>query len=510
VHNSYFLLRALAPVLAARLQGFTCVSCFCQHKDELMLEFHNGQHSFFIRALLGPSFSCLTFPDKIARARKNSIDLFGEAVMQPVQRVYVPAHERSLIIALNTHSICFKMHGNRANALLLKGNSVSDIFRKQLHSDYELRADTMARALDWSRAQFENSLGQLPQTYFVLDRTVWSYLNGRGFDHSSTDEKWRLFEACIKQLAQPAFHLAETSGLPVFSLLPLPDTGRTYTDPMEALNRFATAWLSAAAFTKARTAALARLAQSEKQTEKSIQTLQNRLHELAHGRPYRQWADLIMAHLHQIKPGEKSFTASDFNTPDEPVTIPLNPDIPPQQNAAVYYRKAKNQTIELQQLANALRQREEALQQIRARQQRVRAAQLPGDLDPEVDTGARRADAPQPFHRYEHMGYEILIGKNAAANDDLLRHAHKNDLWLHVKDAPGSHVIVRHKGTQPFPKPVIETAASWAAYHSKRKTEALVPVAHTLCKYVRKRKGDPPGAVVVERESTLLAPPLAP
>jgi predicted ribosome quality control (RQC) complex YloA/Tae2 family protein len=113
-----------------------------------------------------------------------------------------------------------------------------------------------------------------------------------------------------------------------------------------------------------------------------------------------------------------------------------------------------------------------------------------------------------PYHTFEFKGFQIWVGKNAEANDELtLMHTYKEDLWLHAKDVAGSHVIIKHQSGKNFPKDVIERAAQLAAYNSKRKTESLCPVAVTPKKFVRKRKGDPAGMVVVEKEEVILVEP---
>jgi predicted ribosome quality control (RQC) complex YloA/Tae2 family protein len=113
-----------------------------------------------------------------------------------------------------------------------------------------------------------------------------------------------------------------------------------------------------------------------------------------------------------------------------------------------------------------------------------------------------------PYHEHTFGGFRILVGKNAAANDQLtLHHTYKEDLWLHAKDVAGSHVVIKHQSGKSFPKDVIEYAAALAAFHSKRKNESLCPVAVTPAKYVRKRKGDLPGAVVVQREDVMMVVP---
>ena len=104
--------------------------------------------------------------------------------------------------------------------------------------------------------------------------------------------------------------------------------------------------------------------------------------------------------------------------------------------------------------------------------------------------------------------FRIWVGKDAASNDELtLKYAHKEDLWLHAKDVAGAHVIIKFQAGKKFPKDVVERAAELAAYNSKRKNDTLCPVAFTPKKFVRKRKGDPPGAVVVEREEVMMVVP---
>ncbi|HLT71447.1 MAG TPA: NFACT RNA binding domain-containing protein, partial [Cyclobacteriaceae bacterium] len=97
---------------------------------------------------------------------------------------------------------------------------------------------------------------------------------------------------------------------------------------------------------------------------------------------------------------------------------------------------------------------------------------------------------------------------SAQANDQLLqKYSSKDDLWLHARDVSGSHVIVKHQAGKKFPGAVIERAAQLAAFHSKRKNESLCPVILTPRKYVRKRKGDPAGTVVVDREEVIMVVP---
>ncbi len=120
----------------------------------------------------------------------------------------------------------------------------------------------------------------------------------------------------------------------------------------------------------------------------------------------------------------------------------------------------------------------------------------------------RKEDTPSiPYRSFDAPGgYTVLVGKSAKNNDELtFRIAKKNDLWLHAQGSGGSHVVVPViKKGEPFPREVIVRAAQLAARHSKQKHSAIVPVIYTLCKYVWKKKGGPPGTVHVKKEKSLM------
>jgi predicted ribosome quality control (RQC) complex YloA/Tae2 family protein len=120
----------------------------------------------------------------------------------------------------------------------------------------------------------------------------------------------------------------------------------------------------------------------------------------------------------------------------------------------------------------------------------------------------QKPEISQLFKRYLIEGFEVLVGKNAKNNDLLTQqYAYKEDLWLHARDATGSHVVVKYKSGQVFTNSLIEKAASLAAYYSKRRNETLSPVIVTRKKFVRKPKGLPDGMVVLEKEEVVMVEP---
>ena len=119
------------------------------------------------------------------------------------------------------------------------------------------------------------------------------------------------------------------------------------------------------------------------------------------------------------------------------------------------------------------------------------------------------ASKESPFKVYTHLDYTIWVGRNSKNNDLLtLKYAQKSDLWLHAKDVPGSHVVIKVQAGKKTPEAVKEYAAGIAAFYPRRKNDTLCPVICTAKKHVRKIKGPPAGAMMVhlEEEVLLVAP----
>jgi predicted ribosome quality control (RQC) complex YloA/Tae2 family protein len=270
--------------------------------------------------------------------------------------------------------------------------------------------------------------------------------------------------------------------------------------------------LSETAFLKEKASLLSALEGRLKQSKAHIQKSEERLRLLKSDTHFQHWADLIMAHIHTIPSGSEKVKLEDYSKPGTFLEIPLRKEHSPQKNAETYYRKSKNRVIEEETLIKLLQpKREELIRLTELLNTAIAADDLAviRELANQLSSKARKQEEiTLPYRTVEFKGFQIWIGKNATANDELtLKYSYKEDLWLHAKDVAGSHVLIKYQSGKPFPKDVIERAASLAAWYSKRKNESLCPVAYTPKKFVRKRKGDPAGAVVVERESVIMVDP---
>ncbi len=242
---------------------------------------------------------------------------------------------------------------------------------------------------------------------------------------------------------------------------------------------------------------------------------------------YRIQGELLLSNLHAVTRGQTEVELQNYYSPElEMLSIPLNPEQTPSENAQAYfkkYTKAKRGRSRILQLISDLEAEQEmlrlcvskleaadtleALQRLRAefvRNGYIKARQR-GKQKQETNEGA--------FRRYTSTnGFQIYVGRNSQSNDLLLRQIAKpRDMWLHAKQIHGSHVIIRNPENRPdIPMPTLLQAAQLAAYYSKAHHASNVPVDYTWARYVVKRKGNVAGYVHYTREKTLYVEPAVP
>jgi predicted ribosome quality control (RQC) complex YloA/Tae2 family protein len=514
MHNSYFFLKHLSHELNQKLQGYSVVSCFSQSKDELIIEFNNNSSSFFIKAHLQSDFCCLSFPSAFSRARKNSVDLFQEVVLKRVETVRQFDNERSFLIELTDGlGLLFKMYGNRSNIILFQDGVVLGIFRNHLVADLEIQLNTLDRSLDWNFDYFKKNEFDIRKAFFTISNDSWEYLESQGWETLDIEMKWNLLHKFRNQLMKGEFFLIRKDGRISLSLFETDEVIRKHLNSIDALNDFFLLKMQTGSMDDEKQSALRIILEKEKQTARYIAKNKALLHSLETDQQYQLWADLIMANLHLVGKGMEKVSLDNYHAPGQSVEIKLKKDLTPLKNAEAYYRKAKNQQVEITKLSEGIQQKEKTLAEL----QKMKAALANTEDGAVVKKLLKRSGIKSesekesirlPYKEVEFKSFVIRIGKNADDNDELtLKYSYKEDLWLHAKDVSGSHVVIKHQAGKNFPKDVIERAAELAAFHSKRKGESLCPVAVTSKKFVRKRKGDPAGMVVVEKEKVIMVEP---
>lgn len=516
MQNNYYFLKKITDSLKALLLGWQLAECYSQNKDELIMVFidTSSAKQFFIRALLRPDFCCLSFPKQLNRAKKNSVDIFSELLDLKVSGVHQFINERAFLVELtNDRSLLFKMHGNRSNIILCKEGKPQEIFNSRLKQDINIELASLDRPMDQNYQQFVLEEGNYKKLFPTFGKTIKEYLYQHKYDQLSLAQKWVLIEEVLNELNDSRYYILGEE-MPEFSLLKFKTVQSEYDDPFLAVSDFYIRWLSGKKFVSRRTSAIKNLAKDINKDISYISKTGKKLALIESENNYRQWADLLMANMHRVKTGEKEVVLDNFYQENKPVRVPLNPEFSPQKNAERFYQKAKNQHKEIKILKEGIQKRERIKAAKEQQLNKIHAAADINELEEVLPSAGKREKVKEkqvvslPYHYFSIDGYDVLVGKSARHNDILLKqYTQKDDLWLHARNASGSHVIIRQKNKEKIPSPVIEKAAQLAAYNSKRKTDSLCPVIVTERKYVRKRKGDKPGAVVVDREEVIMVEP---
>lgn len=508
--SNYFFLKRLAEALKAKLEALELIECYSQNKDELVIGFANDEKEFWIKANLDPNISLVSFPDSIARAKRNSVDLFAGLKGKTVKDCSAYKYDRSFQILFDDDtSLIFKMHGRWANILLAKDAKVVELFRNNLTQDLDLNPSELHKDIEVNEEIFREEGYQPTQLIPALGKEFQTFWD-KETEHLDDSKKWPLFEELLSQLESNPIFLDESKS----QISLLESGGVSSDDPIEAAN-----WLNAKKsrrfyFEREKEQVQNKLNQQIKKSENYIFKTSEKLRVVQSQRNPEEIANILMANLSLIEKGLSKVVLSDFYTNDF-IEIKLNPKLSAQKNAENLYRKSKNRHQEIKAFETNINEKEKLISSLKKQIDQLNEIDNAKDLKRFVEAnkiekaGSEKAAKEAPYHTFEKDDWLILVGKNAKANDELtLKVATKNDLWLHAKDVSGSHVVIKQKPGQNFPNHIIEYAASLAAFNSKRKSDSLCPVIYTPKKFVRKPKGSAPGSVIVEKEEVIMVEPL--
>lgn len=236
----------------------------------------------------------------------------------------------------------------------------------------------------------------------------------------------------------------------------------------------------------------------------------------------RLYGEILTANLHAVKPGISKVKLVNYYDGSE-IEIPLDTRFSASKNAQIYFKKygksktaIKEKTSQLKETQADIDYLDSVLSFLDEPEnsddiEAVRAELVEcGYLRPRKLKGKALKFKPSP-HRYKSpSGFDILVGRNNKENDLLtLKTASKSDIWLHTKDIPGSHVILKTNGENAAADDIY-CAAAIAAWHSKAKSSANVAVDYVPVRYVKKPSGAKPGMVIFTNNRTVYIDPALP
>lgn len=237
---------------------------------------------------------------------------------------------------------------------------------------------------------------------------------------------------------------------------------------------------------------------------------------------FKIWGELITANLYQIKQGKKASVINFYSENQETIDIPLDENSTPNENAQKYFKKYNKAKIGAEKSKEQAKKVIEEIEYLDTIAESLEKADSVEDLkeiriEMEEEGYLKRKETKKKRNVKEKIkqpinvivdDFPIYVGKNNKQNDYLTFKIGKNpDTWLHTKDIPGSHVIIKNPEHKEIPDHVLETAAKLSAFFSKSKLSSLVPVDYTLRKYVKKPNGAKPGMVIYESQKTIYITP---
>ena len=266
-----------------------------------------------------------------------------------------------------------------------------------------------------------------------------------------------------------------------------------------------------------RNARAAMLRKAIKKLRRRIEAWHEDLAKAEKYKHYDRYGELIKANLGTIRRGQSEVTVVDYFDEALPnLTIPLDQAKTPQSNMDDYFRKHRKHLAAERELHPRIEEGQKELETLRQEMTAIEqgAWQQPAMPHPSARprglarTGKTKHLPEQhhgPFRRFTSSdGLTIYVGRNARENDELtFGLAKSDDLWLHARGTPGSHVVVRlEKGSDPPPETILD-AAILALLYSDLKKSGKGDVIYTRRKWVKKAKGQAPGAVIVTQEKSL-------
>ncbi len=257
---------------------------------------------------------------------------------------------------------------------------------------------------------------------------------------------------------------------------------------------------------------------------KKIDILEKSIKDSENLNKYKRQGELITSYIYMIKKGMTEVEVVDFFEDEQPtVTVKLDENLTPSENAASYFKKYNKKKSTLEHANKLLIESQKDLDYIESILYQLHAQTSLEDIeeirDELIDYGLlskrvgkkkKSIKTSKPLHFKSSDGYDIYVGKNNFQNDELtLRSSEETDLWFHTQNIAGSHVIVKTNGknVNDLPDDTVVEAGMIAAYFSKAKSSTNVCVDYTEIKNIKKPKGAAKGFVVYNTNYSVYVTP---
>ena len=248
-----------------------------------------------------------------------------------------------------------------------------------------------------------------------------------------------------------------------------------------------------------------------KRLERSLILSQSNIQNCLDWEKTQHEASILQANFAKLKRGMDQITLLDWSQ-DKEVILKLDPQLKPEMEVKKRYKTAKKLKLGIIPQQNHFEQLQKQQSQVLEEIKQLEGTETLNDflvLYPKKKNSDKKNDSkkPLPYREYQSKsGFTILAGKSSFYNDTLTFSVAKgNDLWLHVKDYPGSHVVIRTKKGVDVDPETIDDAVQIAIFHSKAKDANSAEVCLTEQKHVSRFGKEKNGKVQLSKHKVLYA-----
>ncbi len=532
MYKNYFFLNREIVELNKTYTGYNIISIFSQYKNLLMIECRKDDEKIFLEISTNPGDPYLHVRENFSRAKRNTLDVFGEIPIANILSFEIAEFDRVIKIQTDKFHLYFTIRGKYTNVYLLY-NKLTKTFKKTEEDVVDSFKDEILKLQFISSFQTLNFIDKHHNTEVASFRNNFPIVNKDillEYKSRIKNETDFLDSKILKEIINEIKNeeivcfIDENSGaikLSVKTFKSVPHTEiKSFNNYQTALGFLISKKRYFERFTKVKKVV-------EKYLSKELQFISSKLNKLKiildegeQSGKFNKIATLLLININSIKKGMNEINLKDLET-EEIRNIKLNPKVFPKENIDHYFGKARGERIKFEKA-----KKDFGTANIRFNY--LRTIEKEFNLNNELDKLEEIADKLK-LNKKEKMKekenitlkfrtylidnkYYVYVGKDGKSNDLLTtKFAKQNDIWFHVRGLPGSHVVLKITDTKTKPpKSIIKIAATVAAYHSKARTAGLVPVSYAQKKYVIKKKGMAPGKVIMLKEETVLVRPEVP
>ena len=221
----------------------------------------------------------------------------------------------------------------------------------------------------------------------------------------------------------------------------------------------------------------------------------------------KEAADILAGSIFLVRKGMDSITLDDYRSGGR-ITIPLLPQLSPNENLEKLYERYRKDKRAHEMALSDAEETEREIEKTKEKYELLLSERRTERMQKEADRSSdrRQQDDRRPGVRLTDQGFEIIIGRSAKENDEILRHDTRgSDIWMHTRDTSGAYVIIKSKKGKTVPLPVLLDAASLAIHYSKAKKNGKADLYYTEVKYLRRAKDGKKGLVIPTQEKNLFA-----